>query len=460
MCLCLFGEDTELVSMPGTKTGSIKIISQYGGNLYLDGEFYQSLLTGSSATWQNISSGIHSVKLVNSKIDDTRKVRVSPGETCTVDFNEPAEDIPDEILRDKPREEKPKSEISTQPEPPRIPPIKNNPEQGMGSLQIKSFISGDVYLGGNYIGTVTEGKSKKFSSLSAGEYTMELLHRFYGVRMDLRIYNKRDNSITISASEGVPYKRGMVYLAGGGFFMGTQFLDRNEQERPRHDVELSPFMISFTEVTQNLWNEVMDFNPSARKGDALPVTNVSWYDCLEFCNALSRKDGLEPCYVIDKSFPDKDNLSDLDTLRYSVSCRWDANGYRLPTEAEWEFASRSGDSMNKLQFSGSNDVGKVAWYGENSSNRVREVATKDSNEMGLFDMSGNVYEWCWDYWGLYNREAQSNPEGAVSGTYRVARGGSWMSEADACTSTARSGFAPHSSSKELGFRIVRKARAD
>lgn len=440
-------------------TGTIKILSKYGGDLFLDGEFNQSLFSGASATWEDMSVGLHSVELKSPKGDITRKVNVIKDQTSLLDFD--AEDTFVEELSEKPESPAtpaPKTAPRITPVRAPISPIKSLLSVGYGSLEVLSPISGDLYLGGMLIGSVSADKSKKFNKLDAGDFTLELFGQFSGHHQEVRISDKGNTRVTILQNELTDYSGDMLYLAAGTYSMGTQFLDRSEYERPRHEVTLPPFLMGYSEVTQAQWTEIMGSNPSVRPGSTLPVTNVSWYEVLEFCNALSQRDGLEPAYKINKNFPDANNSSDFDTLRYSVSCSWQASGYRLPTEAEWEYAARCGDSGSTLQFSGSNDLGEVGWYDVNCNKQVHEVAAKKPNAWGLFDLSGNVYEWCWDYWGSYFKDRQIHPKGVLSGPFRVARGGSWMTDADACSNTARGGFAPHTRSKELGFRLVRNAR--
>ena len=189
--------------------------------------------------------------------------------------------------------------------------------------------------------------------------------------------------------------------------------DGDSDEKPVHQVTVSSFLIGKYEVTQAEWKEVMGLNPSYWKGDNLPVENVSWYDAVDYCNKRSLKEGLTPCYSGSGN---------------SIICNWGANGYRLPTEAEWEYAARGGKHSKGYKYSGSNDIGSVAWYDGNAGNKTHEVGTKAANELGLHDMSGNVWEWCWDWYdsGYYAKSPGSDPRGAGSGSYRELRGGSWI----------------------------------
>ena len=436
--------------------GSIIVKTSLGGDIYLDGNFIQSLFAGNQATWTDIPVGIHEIKLVNPRESVIRNLKVEYNQTAVLDFDTK------EIAKDK-IEEKPvlgsinTNSLSPEPhfvkEPPL--PIVNNATNGTGTLIITAAYECDVYLGGQFIGKVEAGQKCKFAKENAGVYTLELMHRSLFCRREIKIHNKETLNLILTTSDYIPYPDALLYVSGGTFQMGTYFINRSSEEHPRHEVQLSPFLMSRTEVEQKLWTEVMGYNHSEIKGGNFPVTNVSFYEALEFCNELSVRNGLTPCYIIDKKLLDPNNLCVLDTLHYTVVCNWKANGYRLPTEAEWEYVSRCGDSYNKVQFSGSNNISKVSWYSDNSEDRIQEVATKEPNEWGFYDLSGNVLEWCWDYFDAYNKQKQVNPKGSEKGIYHIARGGSFYRLADASTCTARFGFASHHKSNELGFRIVR-----
>lgn len=216
----------------------------------------------------------------------------------------------------------------------------------------------------------------------------------------------------------------MVYVSGGTFTMGgtsEQGSDAYDDEKPTHSVTLSSYYICKYEVTQALWRAVMGNNPSNFKGDNLPVECVSWDDCQTFINRLNSYTG---------------------------------RNFRLPTEAEWEFAARGGNYSRHYKYSGSNYISDVAWYDGNSSNRTHPVGTKQANELGLYDMSGNVWEWCSDWYGSYSSYSQNDPTGPNSGSYRVKRGGSWISDAGYCRSSLRLISSPGNRSDCLGLRLV------
>jgi formylglycine-generating enzyme required for sulfatase activity len=177
------------------------------------------------------------------------------------------------------------------------------------------------------------------------------------------------------------------------------------------------------------------------EGDNYPMYYVSWYEAIEYCNRRSKKEGLTPVYSGSGN---------------DITFNKNANGYRLPTEAEWEYAAKGGSKGNQaFEYSGSNNVNEVAWYADNSGGSTHPVGTKAPNDLGLYDMSGNVWEWCWDWHGDYLADFPTDPVGASSGSYRVERGGSWGSSAQYARSASRGGTEPSNRYDNLGFRLVR-----
>lgn len=241
----------------------------------------------------------------------------------------------------------------------------------------------------------------------------------------------------------------MVYIEGSSFMMGSN--DGESDEKPVHQVKVSSFLIGKYEVTQKEWAEVMGSNPSNWKGDNLPVERVCWYDAVDYCNKRSRKEGLQPCYSI------SGNTAPANWSQGTIVCDWSATGYRLPTEAEWEFAARGGNKSKGYKYSGSIDIGSVAWYNGNSGSKTQIVGTKQPNELGIHDMSGNVWEWCWDWYdsGYYGKSQSSDPIGAGSGSFRVLRGGCWSLIDDFCRVASRFDYDPDSSVNYGGFRVSR-----
>ncbi len=218
----------------------------------------------------------------------------------------------------------------------------------------------------------------------------------------------------------------MIPVEGGTFQMGAtaeQGSDAESDEKPAHEVKLSSFSIGQTEVTQELWEAVMGSNPSRWKGAKLPVENVSWNDCQTFITKLNQLTGQQ---------------------------------FRLPTEAEWEFAARGGVNSKGYKYAGSDNIADVAWYSINSDSKTHEVATKAPNEIGVYDMSGNVWEWCQDRYGsdYYSSSVINNPTGPASGSFRVSRGGSWYYSAGGCRVAYRRNDAPSYTASTLGFRLA------
>jgi len=251
----------------------------------------------------------------------------------------------------------------------------------------------------------------------------------------------------------------LIRVEGGSFQMGSN--DRQDfGASPPHTVTLTGFYIGKYPVTQDQYQAVMGSNPSNFKstpasGEAQgrrPVENVTWYDAVEFCNKLSAKEGLQPVYTISGRTP----TTGYPITGGTVTPNTGANGYRLPTEAQWEYAARGGNgSPGNYTYAGSNNIGNVAWYSENSNGMTHEVGKKAPNGLGIYDMSGNVWEWCWDWYGDYSSSAQTNPVGAVSGALRVMRGGSWFNPAENVRSAYRYYFDPLYRYVDFGFRLVR-----
>ena len=217
----------------------------------------------------------------------------------------------------------------------------------------------------------------------------------------------------------------MVYVEGGTFRMGAteeQGEDAFDREKPVHRVTLSSYLIGKHEVTQALWEEVMGSNPSYNKqGGDYPVERVSWNDCQEFIEELNDRTGMK---------------------------------FRLPTEAEWEYAARGGNRSKGYKYAGSNNLNEAGWYDGNSGNHTHPVGEKKPNELGLYDMSGNVYEWCQDWYGDYSSEAQTNPTGLQSGRSRVLRGGSRWRGARSCRVSDRRLSVPGHRNGYFGLRLV------
>jgi len=251
---------------------------------------------------------------------------------------------------------------------------------------------------------------------------------------------------------------GFVLLQGGSFTMGS--IDNESDEQPVHQVTLSPYAISRYEVSQIEWYNVMNNNPSQFVGNTImPVEQVSWYQAIVYCNKRSLKRGLELCYKKGGQSDPNDwgaiPETDYDSEWDAITCDWTANGYRLPTEAEWEFAARGANLSTGKIYSGSNILNEVGWYNLNSSNATQAKGSKTPNELMLYDMSGNVWEWCWDMYGLYSSDSQIDPHGNTANLDRVIRGGGWNSEQYNCRNAKRNFVSPGYSGSTVGFRLVR-----
>ena len=272
-----------------------------------------------------------------------------------------------------------------------------------------------LYIDNNYKGTTP--------------YSTELSFRKYNVKFTKDEYKdlaqsieieKHTNNLNLTLKSIIKEIPGMVFVKGGTFEMGSNYGSSNE--KPIHTVTVDDFYIGKYEVTQKQWKEIMGSNPSYFKGDNLPVESVSWNDVQQFIKKLNKKTG---------------------------------QNYRLPTEAEWEYAARGGvetiHESSQTKYAGSNNIGDVA---SNSGSKTHTVGTKQANELGIYDMSGNVWEWCSDWYGSYSSGSQNNPQGATSGSRRVNRGGSWYYIAMICRVADRYYRSPDDRRSYMGFRLA------
>ncbi|OYP55116.1 hypothetical protein CIK99_11670 [Prevotella sp. P5-92] len=335
-------------------------------------------------------------------------------------------------------------------------------QQIFGSLMVDyEPVDADIYMDNRLLGKTPN----VFSNIAVGKHSIKISKAGYAdyagsvtiqenqqasINGSLRRSNSASSSLSSvnnsSASgsvvpitvNGVTFN--MIKVEGGTFTMGATIEMKEPwgNEKPKHSVSLSTYYIGETEVTQSLWKAVMGNNPSFFKGYNLPVEQVSWNDCQDFVRKLNNLTGKR---------------------------------FRLPTEAEWEFAARGGNKSRHTQYSGSSNIDEVAWYWQNSGDKYIEgdwnvkkilknkckthpVKSKKANELGIYDMSGNVWEWCQDWYGKYSSNAQTNPTGPSSGTYRVCRGGGWNYGARCCRSANRGNDSPDSRSNNLGLRLV------
>ena len=318
--------------------------------------------------------------------------------------------------------------------------------QGNLSVNFKPFGS-DVYVDGVKVGQ----SPRVFNGVLVGNHNVEISKSGYvssrqtvtisegqtaGISGSLTSSTSSSSANTLSSSGSslsgnaltIPVKNGinieMVKVEAGSFNMGAtpEMENPYDSEKPVHRVTLTNnYYIGKYEVTQALWQAVMGSNPSYFKGDDLPVEQVSWNDCQDFISKLNAMTGKR---------------------------------FRLPSEAEWEYAARGGNKNHGYQYSGSNILGDVAWYYGNSGPKTHAVGTKQPNELGIYDMTGNVWEWCQDWFGSYSSSPQTNPTGAASGSIRVCRGGSWNYSAGLCRTSYRANNSPDDRFSYLGLRLV------
>jgi formylglycine-generating enzyme required for sulfatase activity len=255
----------------------------------------------------------------------------------------------------------------------------------------------------------------------------------------------------------------MKWIPGGSFTMGSPVDEpgRSTIETP-HIAIVSGFYMCEYQITQEQYQEVMSVNPSyfttanSRPPDSgetdakRPVEQVTWFDAVEFCNKQSIIDGLDPVYTISGRTP----TSGYPITSATVEADFNANGYRLPTEAEWEYACRA--ETITAYHTGNTISDNTGWYNVNSNSKTHEVGKKTANAWGLKDMHGNVWEWCWDWYGAYPGDGLIDYKGLASGTNRVIRGGSWSSSAQYVRSASRNNGYQHISSNTVGFRVVRR----
>ena len=339
--------------------------------------------------------------------------------------------------------------------------------------------------------TVEKGKTVTFTA------TADLGYRVKGWTCDGEAVNGTNASYSFTVTKGVevkvsfesnstpptpPASADKTYTVGGISFTMKGIAavtngsvgDNSQSNNNVHKVSLTAYRIGETEVTQELWQAVMSNNPSYYDGtsgkapvsgeaqEKRPVENVNWYHAIAFCNKLSLKLGLTPCYTVEVS----GSPIDFDTLAYSAiptsnNTDWDntvldmsKNGFRLPTEAEWEWAAKGGTENKWAGTDDQTQLGTYAWYNENSGNKTHEVKKKQPNGYGLYDMSGNVWEWCWDRYDTLPNPLPEDYSGAASGSNRVIRGGSWDGNAGNAARASRFIYFPGTRTIILGLRLV------
>ncbi len=291
-----------------------------------------------------------------------------------------------------------------------------------------------AFIGGTYSVELTARNSSQFEEITRREIVISKSGFYYLEPNDKPVQEK------------------MVLVEKGSFTMGDT--DGASDEKPTHKVTFTyNFYIGKYEVTFDEYDAFCSATGKSKPNDqgwgrgSRPVINVTWWDAIDYCNWLSEKEKLPKAYDSNGNLLDKDGRVTTDITKVL--------GYRLPTEAEWEFAARGGNKSRGYQYAGSSTVGDVAWYDSNSGGKTQEVGKKAPNELGIYDMSGNVWEWCSDWYGNYSSSAQTNPYNSTAGSSRVARGGSWFSNATYTRVADRDYCSPAGTGLNLGFRIAR-----
>jgi formylglycine-generating enzyme required for sulfatase activity len=258
---------------------------------------------------------------------------------------------------------------------------------------------------------------------------------------ELRFLAANDKSPAAASAQARVHPSGMAAVPADTFTMGEPAKSGKDLVGSAHAVSLKGFSIGRTEVTQAEWEAAMGSNPCSFLSDFLPVNRVTWFDAIRYCNKRSEAEGLRPAYAENGD---------------EVTCDWSANGYRLPTEAEWEYAARAGQAA---LYAGSGALGDVAWCSDNASGVVHTVGEKKPNDLGLYDMSGNVAEWCWDSWGDPSLQQGKDPRGPDAGSFRVVRGGGIHDSEAWLRVSARATSDPCLADVAVGFRVVRSEGA-
>lgn len=301
--------------------------------------------------------------------------------------------------------------------------IELYPKISTGKVQIAVIpADAEIEFSEPYGESYSSTGAKSFKDVPVGTYNLKVSKKGYKtIKEEFTLRADKTIRKSIKLEEGADVGGDFIFVKGGTFQMGS---NEESDEKPIHSVTVDDFYIGKYEVTQKEWKEIMGSNPSYFKGDNLPVEQVSWDDIQEFLRKLNAKTG---------------------------------GNYRLPTEAEWEYAARGGASSRGYKYAGSNDIDEVAWYSSNSGSKTHQVGTKQPNELGIYDMSGNVWEWCSDWYdsSYYSSSPSRNPKGPSSERYRVLRGGSWSSLQSYTRVAVRLSNSPGYRGSNYGFRVAR-----
>jgi len=329
------------------------------------------------------------------------------------------------------------------------PDIEVETEYSYGTIKVESNTDGNVYVDNEYICSITKGTIRTLKNIRTGSHSVKVKTDDETKTEYVTVHKNSTSSLNFYFTPASTGDDNMVFVQGGTFQMGSNEYD----EKPVHTVTVSDFYIGKYEVTVSEFNEFINatnYKTDAEKKGYSYIWDGSWtkkngvtWKCDVKGNTRSMNEYDHP--VIHVSWNDAD-----------AYCKW--KGGRLPTEAEWEYAARCGNKSKGYKYSGSNTISNVAWYSGNSGSKTHLVGLKQPNELGLYDMSGNVWEWCNDWYGSYSSSSQTNPRGASSGSYRVLRGGGWYYSGSSCRVASRSLSNPDLSDSNVGFRFVRDSR--
>ena len=341
-----------------------------------------------------------------------------------------------------------------------------------GSLSISATVTGNETLSYQWYSNTTNSNSGGTAISGATNVSFNIpttlvngtYYYFVEVMATGGAVSRRSNVarinvfVYITSSSGIE----MVWIPAGTYTRGSPTNEPGRwNDETQHQVTLTNgFYMGKYEVTQELYEAVTGTNPSSFSSNPAageiqgkrPVETVTWFDAIEFCNRLSQREGLTPVYTITNRSP----ATGYPIISATVTPNWNANGYRLPTEAQWEYACRAGSTTAWHFGDTQSELVNYAWYSANSNSRTHQVGLKLPNAFGLYDMHGNVWELCWDWYGSYTSTTQTNPTGAAAGDNRVLRGGSWLINAQGTRSALRGGSNPYSGGyDDRGFRLVR-----
>ncbi len=329
------------------------------------------------------------------------------------------------------------------------PDIEVETEYSYGTIKVESNADGKVYVDNNYVCSIISGTIKTLKNIRTGSHTVKVKTDKETKNEYVTVQKNRTSSINFYFTPEISLEENLIFVQGGTFQMGSNEYD---DEKPVHSVTVNDFYIGKYEVTVAEFNAFI--NATGHKTDA-EKNGYSWI----WTGKWEKQNGVTwKCDVKGKTRPSSEYSHPVIHVSWNDAnayCKW--KGGRLPTEAEWEYAARGGNKSNNYTYSGSNNIGTVAWYNNNSGSKTHKVGTKQPNELGIYDMSGNVWEWCLDWYDsdYYSISPRNNPTGASSGTRRVLRGGGWGYSDYGCRVAIRTDNDPGRSGNPCGFRFVR-----